>query len=495
MVDAVGSSYSNGYNDPIETDVFNFKANLNDRGKVDINWNAYKVDGFNYYKVIRSATNPNPVYPDDGYIKAISDYNTTGYTDNSPLKGKSYYRVCAIVKPNRYCSKVVVINNGEVVDCTDTVADSCAVEIEEKKSTNGYKEMVYTQEFDFKAELYDGKVITDWKIRYYDDFAYYKVMRSIENPDPVYPDDSYIQAINDYNMTGYTDANPPKGTLYYRVCAITSGKDRFCSNVVKIVTGYDLDIPTYGSDGEPYPDRSDWQKRCDAWNGEIELDGNCHWSGGLWCDASALYDGDCLDIFEKYGDPRTKTTTTEKKDDEAVIINPSAADEASHQYNGAITYLKNAGVVQGYEDGSFKPDNNINRAEFTKIIVSTIYFGALSGNDCFEDVADEWFAPYVCFAKNNGLIEGYADGTFKPYENINFAEAAKIVMNAFGIEYSEEEWQDWYAKYVSILAEKKFIPQSITSAEHLLTRGEMAEIVWRIKENIINQLSGSVEYK
>lgn len=51
---------------------------------------------------------------------------------------------------------------------------------------------------------------------------------------------------------------------------------------------------------------------------------------------------------------------------------------------------------------------------------------------CFSDVSGDWFAPYVCAAKRLGWIDGYPDGAFRPSQNVNRAEAMKIVITAFG---------------------------------------------------------------
>ncbi len=76
-------------------------------------WNQFDTfsdESLRYYKIVRSNTNPKPVYPDDGYIKYDSNIGFTSYTDNEPKSGINYYRVCAITEnQNRYCSNVVKI--------------------------------------------------------------------------------------------------------------------------------------------------------------------------------------------------------------------------------------------------------------------------------------------------------------------------------------------------------------------------------------------------
>jgi hypothetical protein len=111
-VSAQSTSTSSWYNTPILDESLEFKAEL-ENGIVYTKWTAYnKSDKFKYYKVIRSNKYEDPVYPDNGYVKAISNVVETEYKDTNPLYWLAYYRVCAITyENNRFCSNVVKINN------------------------------------------------------------------------------------------------------------------------------------------------------------------------------------------------------------------------------------------------------------------------------------------------------------------------------------------------------------------------------------------------
>ncbi len=99
----------------------------------------------------------------------------------------------------------------------------------------------------------------------------------------------------------------------------------------------------------------------------------------------------------------------------------------------AILSLYEEGIINGYPDGTFRPNAGINRAELVKILMLGFHDQKILGEtDCFADVGEEWFAPYVCAAKRLGWIGGYDDGTFRPSQNVNRAEAIKIVTEAFG---------------------------------------------------------------
>jgi uncharacterized secreted protein with C-terminal beta-propeller domain len=180
----------------------------------------------------------------------------------------------------------------------------------------------------------------------------------------------------------------------------------------------------------------------------------------------------------------------------------------THFNKEAIDYLKEKGVVQGYEDGNFKPENRINRAEFTKILVASQYDAktietcmdrhGTAANDWdyhpFRDVnPGAWFYPYVCVAKEKNIISGYPDGTFKPASNINFAEASKIVDETLALEAESAPGQQWFAGYVKTLEARSAIPTTIESFEKNITRGEMSEVIWRLKEGIEEKPSATFE--
>ena len=95
-------------------------------------------------------------------------------------------------------------------------------------------------------------------------------------------------------------------------------------------------------------------------------------------------------------------------------------------YNNAISTMANAGILDGYEDGSFHPNGYITRAEFA---TSAVRFFDLSyqGEDLFPDIDGHWAQDYINQAADAGIIEGYPDGTFGPQKQITRAEAVTMV--------------------------------------------------------------------
>ena len=117
----------------------------------------------------------------------------------------------------------------------------------------------------------------------------------------------------------------------------------------------------------------------------------------------------------------------------------TTSDIAGHWAEKSITELMQAGFISGYPDGTFKPDNAITRAEFLKIITSVLGLApASSSSSSFSDVSSEdWFFGYIMAAVEKGIVSGYPDGTFKPNNPITRQEAAKIVVKAEKIDETQ----------------------------------------------------------
>jgi len=161
----------------------------------------------------------------------------------------------------------------------------------------------------------------------------------------------------------------------------------------------------------------------------------------------------------------------------------------------AVQFLVEQGIVEGYEDGTFKPDQEINRAEFLKIVLQA---ADIKGGECdtlpYSDVeASAWYYDVVCNATLKEIVEGYPDGTFRPAENINLAEASKIVakVNALETEITDST-EAWYQQFIRALQYKKVVADSLQAVTQKVSRGEMAQMVWGLSTgNEVNEASSS----
>lgn len=120
--------------------------------------------------------------------------------------------------------------------------------------------------------------------------------------------------------------------------------------------------------------------------------------------------------------------TDESREDFWSQVNPYYDVLPEDWFNNAISTLTNAGILNGYPDGNFVPNGNITRAEFAAMAVR--FFTDEQDEveeDAFPDIADHWANYEINLAYAKEIIEGYPDGTFKPDQEITRAEAVTIV--------------------------------------------------------------------
>lgn len=165
----------------------------------------------------------------------------------------------------------------------------------------------------------------------------------------------------------------------------------------------------------------------------------------------------------------------------------TANDYSTHWANETIRTSIASGLASGYPDGSFKPENNITRAEFFSL-VNNAYKYSTASNGTYTDVpANAWYAPVVSSARSAGYISGYPDGSIHPEMNISREEVALIISRiqslnaastapAFSDSAAISDWSKqavasvFQAKIMSGYPDGSFKPQaSITRAESLVT--------------------------
>lgn len=157
----------------------------------------------------------------------------------------------------------------------------------------------------------------------------------------------------------------------------------------------------------------------------------------------------------------------------------------------AIHFLYDRGIIEGYDDGTFKPTIEVSRAELAKILVggTGVLPDETQYKNCFPDVKEDWYAKYVCYAKEMGWVEGYLSGEYMPGEYVKRTEAIKMVINSQGftpIESDEYVFDDvdnsqWYAKYLRVAKSKGLleITSGIYGVSEDTQRGEISENIYR----------------
>lgn len=171
----------------------------------------------------------------------------------------------------------------------------------------------------------------------------------------------------------------------------------------------------------------------------------------------------------------------------------------SHQNYTAITDLKTRGIISGYPDGTFKPNQDVNRVEALKIISlgaggKTATTSSQRNMKRFSDIEiNAWYIPYLDAAVQNKIVDGYPDGTFKPTQTVNLVENLKMLFQAKGIDLStvvvtadpyKDGFKDqWYAKYLQYAKDKKIIDADVQGNIYPargMTRAKLAEMLYRL---------------
>ena len=153
----------------------------------------------------------------------------------------------------------------------------------------------------------------------------------------------------------------------------------------------------------------------------------------------------------------------------------------------AIMDLLRRGVIQGYDDGLFRPKATVNRAEFVKMLMAGLHpEEAQRETDCFPDVTDQWFSGYVCAAKRLGWVSGYRDGMYRPEQTIRRDEGLKIVVASLGHALDsaaplppDVADETWFTPYARKAMELRLILEPTFRPMLLATRADAAVWMYR----------------
>jgi len=160
-------------------------------------------------------------------------------------------------------------------------------------------------------------------------------------------------------------------------------------------------------------------------------------------------------------------------------------DDSNPNYT-AIMDLVNQGILQGYDDGTFKADQEVTRAETVKIVLLGAGFDVMTPTELhFSDVtSDDWYLDYVESAYLSGIVEGYEDGTFLPNQTVTRAEAMKIVLSSVELDYglTDEEWYLPYSDYAEEWNIQGVQTDGLWHPHDEVTRGELAEMMYRLQQ-------------
>ncbi len=171
------------------------------------------------------------------------------------------------------------------------------------------------------------------------------------------------------------------------------------------------------------------------------------------------------------------------------------------QYQAAISYVQESGILSPLSDGLMHPELLISRQDVVVSVVRDVYkndirpdcFDRISGNlpatfsHLFTDVSlSNAQAKEICVGMFVSLVEGQRDGSFVPQASANLVDVAKVVTKAYGIaplpSLRIQSGIPWHEPFWFALAKRNAIPETVKSRNSMLTRGEFAEILYRIKD-------------
>jgi len=438
-----------------------------------------------------------------------------------------------------------------------------------------FSEAQLTPDLKFEAHLENGGVVTSWE-EWNHDFMWYKLSRSQSNANPIYPEDGAIFWSTVATETTFFDVDPPHGKSFYRVCAITHAKERFCSNVVAISNVVSIpeavaltvqseptvaqedtvcaQVVTLASNPEtgecrefstPCDVPENWSVQTSCGDKSIVLSVTAKegmvslsWEtkGGLSANGFQIVKSQenkspsfppaeedepnvwlmagnraFTDDQVKFGKSYTyriceylgknecgifsNAVTVFISSESGVYENPeitfSDVDEST-EMGSAILQFAREGVAKGFEDGTFRPEKSITRAELAKITALATGRKPKAVTEpllCDVDVT-EWYAPYVHFFVENGFAKGFENGTcelgktFAPHNPVKRNEAIKMILEVTGNSLPEDA-SDWFLNYFT-----KAVAMGVVSSEDRegfdemreATRGEVMLFLSRISQ-------------
>jgi len=213
---------------------------------------------------------------------------------------------------------------------------------------------------------------------------------------------------------------------------------------------------------------------------------------GIWFASPAVVDigsGIILTKISHFSDYTVLARQERKSFDD---INPTTAGWAVEP----VELLAGAGVVEGTDGKRYEPDRSITRAELASILVKALNLQAASGKITFKDVTGtEWYSGYIAAACRAGLVKGYEDGTFCPDRTVTREEMAAVLARVSDLGASPDaklpftdagEVSSWAADSLAAVVSEGLIkgyPDGTFQPRGTVTRAECAVMIYRALTN------------
>ena len=153
----------------------------------------------------------------------------------------------------------------------------------------------------------------------------------------------------------------------------------------------------------------------------------------------------------------------------------------------AVGILSNLGIFEGFEDGTFKPNDTVTRAQMAAIICRALGYedqaAASTGSTNFNDVpASHWASGYINVAEALQVVNGYGNGKFGPEDKVTYEQAIKMIVVALGYELDAQAKGGWYTGYLAVAAREGITRNSNGVVGTAAARGTIAVLVYNSLE-------------
>ncbi|MDR1159241.1 MAG: S-layer homology domain-containing protein, partial [Syntrophomonadaceae bacterium] len=164
---------------------------------------------------------------------------------------------------------------------------------------------------------------------------------------------------------------------------------------------------------------------------------------------------------------------------DAYVVSGLTDLESGAWYYQSVAYLNSQGIISGYPDGSFKPDGNITRAEYAAMVSRFDELAAGSGVAFYDVPNEHWAVNYINSTASKGWVSGFEDGSFRPENNVTRAQVVTIVNPMLGRGIAMEDIPDWAPKYTDLTTAHWAYSDIIeASCAHQYELNEVGSEIW-----------------
>lgn len=154
-------------------------------------------------------------------------------------------------------------------------------------------------------------------------------------------------------------------------------------------------------------------------------------------------------------------------------------DETS-EYAEAVEYLKDIGIMRGDDKGNFNPNKTVTRAEMATIICNMLgETKNLAASEAFTDVPiNHWANKYITKAKELGVISGYGNKKFGPNDNVNYEQTVTMIVRAVGYMQEAQEAGGYPDGFLLVAQNNGWLDGIMAEKGEFLSRADIASIIY-----------------